>query len=358
MMKFNLKEQIEARDNIILANRPKERKYFNLENYIDLSTFSTYIFITPRNIGKTYSGFKFAVDVYKETGEYTIWMRTSESEIKECIKDFSDTKYDWWPDEYQLVGNSVIDNETGKLVLKFVALSTAHNLASMKSINCFGIIYDEFLPRTNRVKPSFKKLADFIKTAERGKLLTVILMANATTLNSEILTFFDIWTDQDEKKDYDHRLYYKRLLDWDDIDDIGEKSTAYNWAALSPELEDYMYSSEFLIADTASVIPLSRLEIKSWLEQYRLNEIIFSIGLTIDKRYVIAKGSMLEGKITYNLTPTDSFKPLENTDNVTDVAKELDYIFAALQDGDCIFTDWELRDVFFKFALKYVPTKL
>lgn len=358
MKKFNLKNQIEIRNNIVLANRPKDKKYFDLEEYIDLSKYSTYIFITPRNIGKTYSGFKFAVNVYKETGEYTIWMRTSDSEIKECIKDFSDTKYEWWPEEYQLVGNSVIDNITGRLVLKFVALTTTHNLASMKSIDCFGIIYDEFLPRTNRIKPSFKRLADFIKTAERGKLLTVILMANATTLNSEILNYFNIWTDEDEKSDLLHRFYYKRILEWTGTDDIGDKSTAYNWASLSPELESYMYSSQFLIADTASVIPLNRLQVKKWIQQYRLNGELLTVGLDENNYYIIAQGAMMEDEPIYNMTPIDTFKPTENSVNLIDVKSQMNYLFEGLKNGICIFTNYELRDDFFKFVLNYLPRKI
>lgn len=357
-MSISLDEQLKQRDKLISNNKPKEIHYFNVQDYLDFNLYSTYIFITPRNIGKTYSGFKLVHDVYKSTGEYTVWMRSSDVELKEVIKDFGETRYDFWPEDWKLVGNSVIDNKTGNLVLKFISLSTSHNFASIKGGNCFGIIYDEFLPRSSRTQPSFKALTDFIKTLERDKLLTVILMANATTLNSEILNNFDIWKDIDKQTNLQKRVYYERIREWENAPDVGDISTAYLWASTTDDLTDYMFSSEFLKDDDESVVPLSRLCISKWVIGYRMNGDFFSVGLTTDNRYVITPTIKDDNLVIYNLTQVDNFTPNDNTINCYDVSSQLNYLFHALKIGNVLFTSYELRNDFYKFVLQYLPKKI
>lgn len=355
---MNIAEQLEKRNKLINKQKDKKIEYFDIQKYLDLTLFSTYIFITPRNIGKTYSGFKLAHDVYKATGEYTVWMRSTEVELKEIIKDFGETKYDFWPEEWKLVGNSVIDNKTGNLVLKFVALSTAHNFASIKGVGCFGLIYDEFLPRSSRTQPSYNALTDFIKTLERNKLLTVILMANATTLDSEILNNMDIWKDVDKQTNIERRIYYERIREWNNSPDVGEVSTAYCWALNSEELSAYMFNTEFLRNDDNSVIPLSRLGDISWIACYRLNGEYLSVGLDIENRYVITTGIKDDNLLIYNLTQIDTFTPQDNVINSYDVNSQLLYIFNALKIGNVVFTSYNLRNDFYKFVLQYLPKKI
>lgn len=355
---MNLKEQLLRRNQLIAENKPKYVNYFDIQNYLNLELYSTYIFITPRNIGKTYSGMKLVHDVYKTTGEYTVWMRSTEVELREVIRDFNETKYDFWPENWTLTGNSVIDNETGNLVLKFIALSTAHNFASLKGVNCFGIIYDEFLPRTSRTQPSYNALTDFIKTLERDKLLTVILMGNATTLNSEILNHMDIWTDINQQTNLEKRIYYERITQWDNTPDVKDVSTAYCWALGNKELENYMFNSEFLAYNDNTVIPLSRLGDISWFANYRLNGELFTVGLDNENRYIVSQGIHDESLLIYNLTQIDTFTPAENTVNSYDVASQLSYLFNALRIGNVIFTSYTLRNDFYKFVLTYLPRKI
>lgn len=355
---MSLINELDKRNMLIKNNKPKNIEYFDIQKYLNFELFSTYIFITPRNIGKTYSGFKLVHDVYKATGEYTVWMRSTDVELKEIIKDFGETKYDFWPDDWKLVGNSVIDNKTGNLVLKFVSLSTAHNFASIKGVGCFGLIYDEFLPRSSRTQPSYNALTDFIKTLERDKLLTVILMANATTLNSEILNEMDIWKDIDIQTNIKRRIYYQRIKEWDNAPDVGDVSTAYCWAQSKEELMSYMYDSDFLKYDDNTVIPLSRIRDIKWLVGYRLNGEYFSIGIDIENRYVITPNIKDDSLVIYNLTQRDTFSPNEDTTNTYDVFSQLNYIVNALKIGNVIFTNYELRDNFYKFILTYLPKKI
>ena len=355
---MSIEEQLFKRNQLVKNKKPDDVKYFDIQEYLDFTLYSTYIFITPRNIGKTYSGFKLVHDVYKATGEYTVWMRSTDVELKEIIKDFGETRYDFWPDTWKLVGNSVIDNETGNLVLKFVSLSTAHNFASIKGVGCFGLIYDEFLPRSSRTQPSYNALTDFIKTLERDKLLTVILMANATTLNSEILNEMDIWKDVDKQTNLKRRIYYERIREWDNAPDVGDVSTAYCWASSKDELTGYMFGSDFLTNDDNSVIPLSRIGKVYWFASYRMNGEIFSVGTDSKNRYIVAPSLKDETLITYNITQLDTFTPTENIINSYDVESQLAYLFYALRIGNVIFSSYDLRNDFYKFVLQYLPRKL
>lgn len=355
---MSIKKQLEKRNKIIANKKSRHIEYFDVQKYLDFDLYSTYIFITPRNIGKTYSGFKLVYDVYKETGEYTVWMRSTEVELKEIIKDFGETKYDFWPEEWKLVGNSVIDNKTGNLVLKFVALSTAHNFASIKGVGCFGLIYDEFLPRSNRTQPSYNALTDFIKTLERDKLLTVILMANATTLDSEILNKMDIWKDIDKQTNLEKRVYYERIREWANPPDVGEVSTAYCWALNNEELTNYMFNSDFLNNDDNTVIPLTRLGDIKWVVAYRLNGNYLSVGIDSENRYIITPSIQDSNILIYNLTQLDTFTPQDNVINCYNVSSQLNYLFNALKIGNVVFTSYELRNDFYKFVLTYLPRKI
>lgn len=354
---MNLKDNIDKRNKLIVNNKKDNAKFFDIQNYLDLSLYSTYIFITPRSIGKTYSGFKLVKDVYEASGEYTVWMRSSDTELKEIIKDFGETKYDFWPSDWKLIGNSVIDVKNNNLVLKFISLSTAHNFASIKGSNCFGIIYDEFLPRTSRIQPSYNALTDFIKTLERNKLLTVILMGNATTLSSEILNNFDIWKDVDKQINVSKRLYYERIRNWNNRDDVGDVSTSHIWASNNSELLSYMYTSDFLKDDDNTVIPLTRLGDIKWIMCYKLNGEHFSVGMNNENKYILSNSIMDDELIIYNLTPIDTFMN-DDAINIVDVSSQLNYLFNAIKIGNVIFTSYELRNNFYDFVLKYIPKKL
>lgn len=362
-MKFNntIEKIVAQRNSIILEHGEASKKfnYFDIQEFIDLNLFSTYIFITPRNIGKTYSGYKFIKNIYEETGEYFIWMRSTGEEIKNVMKDFKTTKYDFWPEHYKLDGDTVMDTKKNLPVVKFIALSTAHNYASIKGNGCFGIVYDEFLPRSNRNQPSYKALTDFIKTVERKNLLTVILMANATTLDSEILHGFNIWKDLDDFTDAKRRVFYKRVKSWDSPPDIGKVSTAYNWAIYNEEMMNYMYNSEFLKGDDDLVVPLSRLGNVSWYEAFKLNKEIFRVGFNDQDVLVLDYGyDEKDDLLVYNLTYEDIYTPDERTINTTNIRHKMSMINNNLNRANVVFTSYKLKDEFIKFWSKYTGTKV
>ncbi|MFW3388593.1 UNVERIFIED_CONTAM: hypothetical protein RF648_21640 [Kocuria sp. CPCC 205274] len=69
---ISLAEQLQIRKKIIEDSSTELPNYFNLRNYFEFDKFLNYIFITPRSIGKTFSGFDVAFEAYELTGEFTV----------------------------------------------------------------------------------------------------------------------------------------------------------------------------------------------------------------------------------------------------------------------------------------------
>lgn len=336
---------LKQRKKVIKKYAEQEPNYFTWRDELELDKFSTYIYITPRSIGKTYSGFDIAFETYEETGEYTVWMRTSLEEIKEIVNDYISNPPYPLP-EYAIWKNkSIIDQRDGKIIMKFVALSTVHNLASITGSGVAFLLYDEFLPRTNRRLPrSYYKLTDFIKTLERADLLTVILQANATTLNSDILHHWDIWNDIDEKDDLGKRMKYRYYREWQNAPKVKEASTASLWASNTDELGDFFDKAEFLDdGDGGLVLPESRLGDLRYYNMFKLNGKVFTEALNNDNARVIVAGARNEGGIIYALTTEDGLtkgryvRPL-------DIKQILTPIYYSLEQNNLFFASYELKD--------------
>ena len=351
-----LKEKLDLRNDLIKENSVEAPNYFNIQDYLDFSHFSTYVFITMRNIGKTTSCFKLAQDIYESSGEFTVWMRSSGEELKNIIRDFkSNPPLGWKRDKYILKGDEVFDVDNGNLVIKFVSLSTVHNMSSIKGNGCFGIIYDEFLPRSNRTNPSYKALVDFVKTLERDKLLTVILIANATTYKSEILNSLNIYTDLDEMDIYSKRLRYRRFTKWDNPPNIKEISTAQLLAQDNERLHNYMFGAEFMTGDDDRVMPENRLGDIIWHSTFNINDNIVSQGLS--RKFnceVFSMGRKSPKLAIQNVMTTDTFSKHSDSYNLTNVYNRFRPIFNAMQSKAVIYTSFECKDVLEKFALIYL----
>ncbi len=261
---------LKKRNKVIKVNTNPNANYFDIQDYFQLDKYSTYIFITPRSIGKSYSSWKTVIDVYEANGEYTVWMRTSDTEIKEMIDDYKRNRPRAWKDYYEIKGRSLINKNNGDLIAKFVPLSTVGNLASITGDGCFGIVYDEFLPREGKKIPSnaYRRIADFIKTIERGHLATIILTANMTTLNSDILNKWDLWIDEPVVDDEKRRLLFRYITEWENPPVVEAISTAAMWAENDANLKAFMENGSLLDDDTSLVMPRSRLGSLRWLEMF------------------------------------------------------------------------------------------
>lgn len=348
-----LEKILKKRQKIIKKYSTETPNYFNWQDYLDLENYSTYITITPRGVGKTYAAFDLGFEWYETTGEYTTWIRTSLEELKECVTDYKSNpphpKLTGETSRYEWQGKNLVDKDTGKIVVKFVALSTVHNMASITGNGCGLVIYDEFLPRTNRRLPrAYFKLADFLRTLERKDLITVVLQANATTMNSDILLHWDIWNDVDEVTDKDRRLWYRRFVEWENPPKVESVSTSAMWARNDDSISKYADSAQFIDGDDGMVIPESRLGSLRYYYQYKLNGMLFTQALTDDNKWVLVEGARMSKAPVYVLTTSDGFekgrfvRPL-------DLKQQMQQIYYALERDALTFTSYELKDELFKF---------
>ncbi len=343
------------RDKIVKKFQNKDPNFFKIQDYLDLSRFSTYVFITPRSIGKTYSGWEICINAYITTGEYTVWMRTKDEEVKNIVDDYKRNRPEAWPDWAEVKGRSLIDNRTGNLICKFVGLSTVGNFASITGDGCFMIYYDEFLPRGGRpVKNAYNVLTDFIKTLERGHLLTVILSANLTTLNSDILNQLDLWTDEPELDDESRRLRYRLLTEWENPPVTETISTAAMWASNNENLENFMFNNTVLDTESAEVIPVSRVGSLRYVEMYMIEGVEMTLALDDDGNFVLVKGrkvSYENGGVVYDLTTEDGYKPSHGHIRPFSVNETLANVMYALENNALTFTDFETKDLMIRLLI-------
>lgn len=352
---ISLAEQLQIRKKIIEDSSTELPNYFNLRNYFEFDKFLNYIFITPRSIGKTFSGFDVAFEAYELTGEFTVWMRTSFEEIKEIVDDYKRNPPHWKlkgeDSRYEWSGKSIIDKETGLIVIKFIALSTVGNVASITGNGCWLLIYDEFLPRSTRRLPnSFHKITDFIKTIERGSSIITCLLANSTTLNSDILMQWDIWNDIDEVDNLELKMRYRRFTTWENPPKIKDNSNASIWASRDPEMLEFMDNAKFKDGDDGMVIPESRLGNLRYFYQFKLNNRVFTMGMTDDDVWVALPSQRMEG-IVYSLTTEDGLVRGSHV-RPQDIEGLISPFYYALENDNLVFTDFTLKDEFIEYLTK------
>lgn len=349
----SLSKILKKRTKIINKFQQKNPNYFKWNKYLDLEKYSTYITITPRGVGKTFSAIETAIEWYELTGEYTTWMRTTLEEVKNIVDNYKkdpphptigigNIKYEWQ-------GHSIVDAESGRLVINFLALSTVHNMASITGNGCGLLIYDEFLPRTNRRLPrAYFKLADFIKTLERKNMMTVILQANATTLNSDILMHWDIWNDISEVRDESKRLWYTHFTEWENPPKVENVSTTTMWTNNTKELQDFIDKGTFLDGDGGMVLPESRIGSLRLMSQYKLDSESFTLAMTDDNMFCIVPGERMANAPVFVLTNKDGFEKGRYVRPI-DIRMQLNPIKYALEADNLIFTTFELKESVFKY---------
>lgn len=358
MTVVDLKTNLEKRDKLIQQHSHEQANYFNIKNYLDLEKYSTYIFITMRNIGKTTSVFQLIQEVYELTGEFTVFMRSSQTELENFKKDFAvNPPRGWNKGKYKVEGNRVVEIETGNMVILFVSLSTARNFTSISGENCFGIVYDEFLHREGGRDVNPKALIDFIKTIERDKMATVILLANATTLKSSILNHFSIFTDKNEVDLPHKRLRYRRIIDWKLPPNIKQISTSEMWAQGDEDLMNYMYSAEFLDGEDDSVIPEDRLGRIVWTSALLIFGEIVSIGFNEKRNFIAALGLKNKNLTIKKIFTEDLTHHMSNAYKMYRPSQELKPIFNAMVSGNIYYTTYQCKDVMLEMILKYNGVK-
>ncbi len=337
---------------VVKENTNENVNYFKIQEYLELKYYSIYIFITPRSIGKTFSAWELIVNMYELTGEYSVWMRTSGEEVKEIVKDYKTNRPAPWREYMELRGNQLIDKRDGSLIVKFVSVSTLGNLASITGDGCFCIYYDEFLKRGKRRSQSgvYRAIGDFIKTVERGNLITIIMAANMTTLDNEILNKFDLWTDKPIVDDKGRRLRFRLITEWDNPPEVEEISTARMWAKNDEKLEAFMTKAQVLDNSKALVLPESRLGMLRNLEQYFIFGSYYTLSMTQENKAVIREGRHMKGNV-WVMTTEDGYTPGNGHVRPYDLSLTVGKIAYYLEVSNLVFTSHKAKEDIIKYLI-------
>lgn len=179
----------------------EDNTYINLWRLVKKSPFDYFIFIGGRGIGKTFSILR---GLLIEDKTKFIYMRNTDEDIRQCMtKDdnpFKDINDNFGTDF--IIGGMqkspvIINNETDETVGLAKALSVSGKVRGSSFNDIEYIIYDEFISY-GLVKSAFEKkksrfLFNFIETVNRnrenkgGKPVKVIMIANAQTLDDDII---------------------------------------------------------------------------------------------------------------------------------------------------------------------------
>ena len=232
------------------------KPYFDIRDILELNKYQTYVVISERGIGKSYSAMKFALEFAKDTGSYLYWLRISEKQlapfIKSCLSD-------WDKEGYYYDKKILYSEKGGQILMKFTTANTIYNLKSTVNNACAGFIYDEFIAEgynTGRNRDTFENLVNFIATIERSRRVFSIFLSNATHLNDPILENFGYFGEDIFVNEAARLKIIKTNGEY--YINVDKNSNAYQLSMLNPKLHDQMYKAQFQTY-TDDLIPVDKL---------------------------------------------------------------------------------------------------
>jgi hypothetical protein len=132
-----------------------------------------YFIVGARRIGKTLHFQKKSFELFKETGQQTMWIRNKKVEFADpsFIADFLNAgrKFGWIDDDWFTQPDGVYTGE-GENVIKFQSISTFSNRRGNMTADVGQIVFDEFMPEDRRYpKRAHIGLMSLTKTVLSGK---------------------------------------------------------------------------------------------------------------------------------------------------------------------------------------------
>lgn len=179
-------------------------KYFDVREH-PYAPF-TY-FIGPRGAGKTYSALWDNVDRYRESGAPFIYLRNTDVQLKECMKEtknpFKRLNADkGWDIRLESDGSSALiwdytpgiyEDDDGRLMGYAYALSTFRNQRGVDLSDVEHVVFDEFIEKRRLAFDQADLFFDFYETVARNREmqgkepLHVRLLSNSQKLGNPIL---------------------------------------------------------------------------------------------------------------------------------------------------------------------------
>lgn len=204
------------------------KEYFNIETYINhynttfkkKSKSKILVVNAVRNIGKSYSTWKYAEKYSLTPKKKLVYMRNQEEQIKFVVKDFNNmfhNKFLATSTHIYKLEKSYIEKgdeqiaiyKKGEVVGYMISLSTYYKYKSGEFNDVNLLFFDEYNQRE-----AYKQFENFIslgKTIERFSQLEMIFLGNRESANNEFMVKFGIDPIAPEDKDGDIMIPIKNI---------------------------------------------------------------------------------------------------------------------------------------------------
>lgn len=151
----------------------------------------------PRSIGKTYGAKRDAVKRGIDSGEQTLWLRRTFTELTPAKAGFFDSVASLYPGfEFRVEGNAgqvKLDGDKWKTIIRFTALSVASQLKGTEFPDVTWIVYDECFaePGMRYLPDELERLRNLWVTVNRSRVdrkgrarVRVLLLGNVHSLDN------------------------------------------------------------------------------------------------------------------------------------------------------------------------------
>lgn len=204
------------------------KDYFNIETYIKhfnttfkkKSKSKILVVNAVRNIGKSYSTWKYAEKYSLTPNKKLVYMRNQEEQIKFVVKDFNNmfhNKFLATATHIYKLEKSIIEKDDkeiaiykkGEVVGYMISLSTYYKYKSGEFNDVNLLFFDEYNQRE-----AYKQFENFIslgKTIERFSQMEMIFLGNRESANNEFMVKFGIDPIAAEDKDGDIMIPIKNI---------------------------------------------------------------------------------------------------------------------------------------------------
>ena len=354
----------------------KNKDYFNIETYINhfnnefkkKSKSKILVVNAVRNIGKSYSTWKYAEKHSLRANKKLVYMRNQEEQIKFVVKDFNNMFHNKFlatsthiykleKTTIQKDGEPLDIYKKGEVVGYMISLSTYYKYKSGEFNNVNLLFFDEYNQRE-----AYKQFENFIslgKTIERFSDIEMIFLGNRETANNEFMVKFGIDPIDAKYKDGDVMLPIKNIKNEKEVigaffeignktyEGLGNKNMLIDKIAAFSNITDNYMLGGYLDDYSLFIINFRKHIQNTFIPKFSfvISKVIYTFGKFQNTKYAIVRqDNFFDEKIRcYSL---DSFSDqLENTLIIDDDEKLelLELLFSKVKKNNIYFDSFDTK---------------
>lgn len=171
-------------------------KWYNPSRLFSHNSFISFV-MSPRGNGKTYGGKKMMIDMFLKHGNQSVYVRRTDTQMKETKDEFfADISKEYPDHEFKVEGYlGLID---GEVAIFFIPLSTSTNKKSKALPNVKFIMFDEYIePKGKKYLPNEMFLfLELLFTIGRDRSdYRIYICANAISYVNPFFSYFKMKPD-------------------------------------------------------------------------------------------------------------------------------------------------------------------